>query len=143
VGILGADGAAAAILQSPDVLRSLGDVIKSASEALSAHLGKDGMLQAVETNPILLMKAGDKFHQTAAVVKDLLGDSEGADFLKEKPRLLQSTPTLIEGNIQTLCDEFDREPVMKAVRVRPSLLYDRPTAKRAVKRGDLKNFQSL
>ena len=73
-----------------------------------------------------------------SVVKDLLGDSEGTDLFKETPRLLQSTPTRIEGNIQTLCDAFDRELVMKAVRVRPSLIYDRPTANKAVKRGDLK-----
>ena len=93
---------------NPIVLMCPADTIKSASDALTAHLGKEGMLQAVGSNPGLLMKAGNKIHQTAAVVKGLLGDSEGTDLLKDKPRLLKASATLIEGNIQTLCDEFDR-----------------------------------
>merc|ERR1712153_252539 len=115
--LLGADGAAAAILKNPDVLRSPAETIKGASEALTVHLGKDGMLQAVSNDPFLLKKAGDKIHQTAAAIKGLLGDSEGTDLLKEKPRLLRATATYIEGNVQTLCDTLDRELVLKAVRV--------------------------
>merc|ERR1712195_80104 len=101
--MLGADRAAEAILKNPNVLRSPGDTIKSAGEALSVHLGKEDMLQAVTSNPILLTMAGDKIHQTAAVVKGLLGDSEGTNLLKEKPRLFQALSTLIEGNFEMLC----------------------------------------
>ena len=136
VNILGADGAAAAILQNPNVLRSGGN-IKSASEALTTHLGKDYMLQVAINNPILLSKAGDKIHQTAAVVKGLLGDSEGTDLLKEKPRLFQSSAKLIEGNFVTLCGAFDPELVLNAVRSRANLLYDRTAANKAVKTGIL------
>ena len=99
--------------------------IKSASEALIAHLGKEGMLQSVGNNPRLLTKAGDKIHQTAAAIKGLLGDSEGTDLLKAKPRLFQNSATYIEGNVEALCAAFARELVLKAVLVRPFLLYDR------------------
>merc|ERR1712086_1135327 len=118
--------------KNPKALTTSADNIKSASEALTTHLGRDDMLQAVSNNPILLSSAGDKIHQTAAAIKGLLGDFEGTELLKEKPRLLRASATYIEGNIETLCDTFDRELVLRAVRVRPSLLYDRPTAKRAV-----------
>ena len=141
VDALGADRAAAAILQSPSVLRADGETVKSASEALTTHLGKDGMLHAVSNNPILLKMAGDKIHQTAAALKGLLGDSEATNLLKEKPRLLRSTETYIEGNFQTLCDAFDRELVLKAVRVRPTLLYDRIVADKVVKTGTLLSGQ--
>ena len=140
MNILGADAAAEAICRNPIVLRAFSDTIKSTGEALTAHLGKEDMLRlrSVSNNPILLKITGNKIHQTAAAIKGLLGDSEGRYLLKEKPRLLQSTPTNIEGNIQTLCDEFDQELVLEALRVRPSLLYDRPTANNTVKCGDLK-----
>ena len=66
VNVLGAGEAAEAICKNPKVLHCSADTIKSASEALSAHLGKDGMLRAVSNNPILLKDAGDKIHETAA-----------------------------------------------------------------------------
>jgi len=135
VDILGADGAAAAICSNFPVVKP--DVIKGSSEALAAHLGKEDMLKAVRKNPILLRLDGDKIHQTAAAIKGLLGDSEGTALLKEKPRLFQSLSTIIEGNFQILCDAFDRELVLKAVRVRPNLLSDRPAANKAVKAGKL------
>ena len=137
VEALGAERATDAILQSPSVLTASADNIKSSSEALAEHLGKAGMLLAVDNSSILLRSGGDKIHQTAAVVKGLLGDSDGTDLLKEKPRLFQASATLIEGNFQTLCDAFERELVMKAVLPRPSLLYDRSTTKRVVKSGIL------
>merc|ERR1712086_365418 len=133
VDILGADGAAAAICSNFPVVKP--DVIKGSSEALAAHLGKEDMLKAVRKNPILLRQDCDKIHQTAAAIEGLLGDSEGTALLKEKPRLFQALSTLIEGNFETLCNTFDRKLVLKAVRVRPSLLYDRPTANKAVKAG--------
>ena len=76
---------------------ALSDRIKSASQALAAHLSKDDMLQVVSKNPFMLTKAGNKIHQTAAAIKGLLGDSEGTNLLKEKPRLFQATATHIEG----------------------------------------------
>ena len=51
--------------------------------------------------------------------EDLLGDSEGTDLLKEKPRLFQASGTYIEAKCEALCNAFDRELVLKAVRVRP------------------------
>ena len=137
VHILGDDRAAAAILQSPTVLRGPADTVKGASEALAAHLGKAGMLLAVSTNPTVLRHPSDKIHQTAVVIKGLLGDSEGADLLKERPRLFGASRTMVEENVETLCDAFDREHVLKAVRVRSILLYDRTTAKKATKTGAL------
>ena len=96
MNVLDADGAAEAILQSPQVLRYLGDIIidikgASAGEALSTHLGKDAMLQAVSNDPTLLGKAGNKIHQTSAVIKGLLGGSEGTNLLKANPRLLKAS----------------------------------------------------
>ena len=141
VTILGADGAAVAVFQSPSVLRSRADIIKSASEALSAHLGKEGMLQSIRNDPISLRKAGDKIHQTAAAIKGLLGDSEGTDLLKAKPRLFHSSATYIEANFEALCAAFDRELVLKAVCSRANLLYDRTAANKAVKTGMLQSGQ--
>ena len=92
-------------------------------------------LQAVDNNPNLLRKAGDKTHQTATAIKGLLGDPEGTDLLKEKPRIFQCSATYIEKNFRTLCDAFNQELVLQVVRVRPALLYDRPTANRTVKTG--------
>ena len=137
VEALGADGADVAILQSPEVLRASSDIIKGASEALGAHLGKDCMLQAVVNNPMLLTKACDKIHQTAAAIKDLLGESEGTDLLKEKPRLFVASAAQIVKNFETLCNTFDPELVLKFVQVRPTLLYDRAYAEKAVKAREL------
>merc|ERR1712166_833501 len=137
VEALGGVGATAASLKNPKVMTAGADNIKSAGEALTAHLGKEDMLQAVGTNPFLLTKAGDKIHQTAAAIKGLLGDSEGTDLLKGTPTLFQYSATFTEGNFETLCNAFDRELVLKAVRVRPSLLYHRPTANKAVTTGML------
>ena len=134
VNILGADGASAAICRNPNVLKSSAGAIKSASEALTAHLGKEDMLQSVGNDPRLLNKAGDKIHQTAAAIKGLLGDSEGTDLLRAKPRLLQNSATYTEGNFEALCAAFSREQVLKAVLVRPILLYDRTAANKAVKK---------
>merc|ERR1712166_505695 len=135
VEVLGADGAAVAICRNPNVLRSPGATIKGASEALTAHLGRDDMLQVVSHNPALLSNVDDKIHETAAVVKGLLGDFEGAALLKEKPRLFRASAMYIEGNVALLCNAFDRELVLKAVRVRAILLYDRIAAKKTVKIG--------
>ena len=93
------------------------------------------MLQSVGNNPNLLNKAGDKIHQTAATIKGMLGDSEGTDLLKAKPRLLRASAAYIEENFETLCGAFSCEQVQKAVRVRPLLLYDRAVANKAVKTG--------
>ena len=70
-----------------------------------------------------------------AAIKGLLGDSEGTNLLKEKPRLFQASATLIEENFATLCGTFDRELVLKAVSIRPKLLYDWSTTNKAVKSG--------
>lgn len=135
VELLGAGGAAEAILQYPQMLRSPGDTIRGAAEALSAHLGKANMLLAVGNNPGLLRRPGDVIHQTAIAVKGLLGGSEATALLKEKPRLFGASATCIEENFKTLCSAFDRKRVLKAVCVRPILLYDLTTAEKAVKTG--------
>ena len=119
------------------MLRAPPDVIKGASEALVAHLGKADMLLAVDNNPILLRSRGNRIHQIAIAVKGLLGESEGTDLLKETPRLFCSSEKLVEQNFETLCGAFDRDHVLKAVQSRPSLLYDGNTAKRAVTTGRL------
>jgi len=119
------------------VVKAAATTIEGALKALVGILGHQGMLQAVGNHPGLLRAPGDKIHLTAAAVKGLLGDSHGTNLLKEKPRLLRASGPHTEANFEILCGAFEHDIVVKAVRARPVLLYDRTIAKKAAATGVL------
>merc|ERR1712166_1116423 len=140
VELLGADGAAEVILTNPSVLKSPGDSIKGTHQALVELLGADGAAAAILQSPEVLRSRVVTIKGNHEALVDILGADGAAAAIRENPEVLRSLGDTIkgaQGNFETMCNAFDRELVLKALRVRPTLLYDRTAANKAVETGML------
>merc|ERR1712166_90932 len=140
VELLGAGGAADAILQSPAVLQSPAETMKGAHRTLVSTLGANRAAEAILTNPNVLRSRVVTIKGNHEALVDILGADGAAAAIRENPEVLRSLGDTIkgaQGNFETMCNAFDRKLVLKAVRVRPTLLYDRTAANKAVETGML------
>ena len=110
MGVLGADGAAAAILKKPTLLISPADNIEGSRKALVGILGADRAAEAVLQSPNLLRSPAVTIKGAHKALVNMLSTA-----ILKAPLVLMTSPNKIKSSSEALAEHLGKAGMLLAV----------------------------